>query len=659
MSDTTSKDHTMATDVLAPSRKIAGKYKLGRILGEGGMGAVYEAEHPALGTTVAIKLLSEANIGNEKSVKRFQREAKAMAAIKHDNVIHVKDAGMDEDVPFLVMELLDGESLAATLRRERVLSPGLASWIASETLAGLGAAHAQGVIHRDLKPGNVFIATQSDGSRRIKILDFGISKLGDASATLNVTAEGALVGTPNFMAPEQIRANEGLDGRIDVYAAGIMLYRMVTGRLPYVGTNSEELYRRILIGEAKPPSEIRPELPKVLETVILKAMSPDREDRYQSTREFRDALQDAMPGEDYGGLRPRTTTNPVRPAQNIAPRLQSATVDLQTSDSDSFIVEEASVEVANLKKKSWSWLAIAIVALGAVLGGILTYSIVRDNRTKETQPAVTALEEPLYLGMARHKDPDRIRREMEPLLTYLSSRVGRPIVLKLVDNYEDFAERLQDGDLDIAALSAINYIRAERRLDNLRLLATPTTNNGPTYGAYILARADSGITKLQHFKGKSFCFLGENSSSGYLYPRATFRKAGIDPDKSLRQRIESDHDSSLRALLKGGCEGAAVYDQAWFDAQQEGIDPSAFKVIGGASRVPWDAYCVTSSVSREISDKLETALLDLKKGSKLANEVLVNNKLPFGGFQAGDDALYDSVRSIEKYLNIEVGKSHK
>src|SRR5690606_24778383 len=182
------------TEVLARVRLLSGKYKLGRLLGEGGMGSVYEGEHTGLDAKVAIKLLSEGGALDHKALTRFRREARAMGAIRHENVVTVLDTGADDaGVPYLVMELLEGESLAAVLRRERVLSPALSIWIGAQVLSGLAAAHAKSVIHRDLKPGNVFIARQADGSHKVKILDFGISKVSEATDSLNVTADGALV----------------------------------------------------------------------------------------------------------------------------------------------------------------------------------------------------------------------------------------------------------------------------------------------------------------------------------------------------------------------------------------------------------------------------------------------------------------------------------
>ncbi len=671
----------IATDVLAPTRIIGGKYHLGKVIGEGGMGAVYTAHHPELGAQVAVKLLSDASVNNPNSLARFRREAMAMAQIRHENVISVMDAGTDESgIPFLVMELLEGEALSATLKRERLLSPGLSAWIVSEVLAGLGAAHAKNIVHRDLKPGNVFIATQSDGSRRVKLLDFGISKLGDATETLNVTAAGALVGTPNFMAPEQIRSLD-LDGRVDIYAAGIMLYRMVTGTLPYLGSGAEELYRRILCAETKRPREVRPEISTELEAVIIKAMHPEREQRYPTAYDFQIALQDAVPSESFGTHR---QVSRVRPA-SLGPQPSSTgnsgtgTMDLPAYSTAATKASQPPVphvgpmqsapiltEMQVPTSKPWQWIAAIVIVLCAVVGGVLTYSITRSSKQKSggssdtaavatVVPAMTG--EPFYLGIARHKDPEKMKAELRPLTDYLAERLQRPVEIKVIGNYEMFTDSLASGEFHMAAMSAANYVRAKREMPSLTLLATPTTRSGPTYGAYILSRANSGISTLEDLKDKTFCYTSESSSSGYLYPRAVFRQQGMDPDIDLKPRFTSDHIESLRALEKGGCDGAAVYDKAWLEASKNGLDPAAFNVIKSTERVPWDAYCVSGTVDKETQTILRDALIDLKMGSALANRVLEDNKLPFSGFLPGDDSLYDPVRSLEKYLLLEIQQS--
>jgi len=685
MNDGEKNNGMIATDVLAPTRVIAGKYHLGRVLGEGGMGAVYEADHRELGAKVAVKLLSEASVNNPNSLARFRREAKVMGQIRHENVISVMDAGNDESgIPFLVMELLEGESLAGTLRRERLLSPGLSAWITSEVLAGLGAAHAKNIIHRDLKPGNVFIATQSDGSRRVKILDFGISKLGDLSATLNVTAQGALVGTPNFMSPEQIRAREELDGRVDIYAAGIMLYRMVTGRLPYVGSNAEELYRNIFIAQPPPPTQLRPELSPELEAVIFKAMHPERDQRFQTPYEFTEALQRAVPTETYGSGRQASTIRPVSLGPNpshvssgvapigtgaIAPNNlpDYATAPTRPSAPSAMMAAVHPHPTTDLgpNNKTWQWIALMVIVLGAIVGGVVTYSLTKEskNNTQATTPDVTNSTvattaavvdgEPLYFAITRHKDPKEIIAEMKPLTDYLSNAIGRPVIIKIVDNYDDVSARLNNGQIHLAALSAANYVRAKRRLPTLKLLATPTTKAGPSYGAYILARADSGIRTLEDLKDKTFCYTSKSSSSGYLYPRAVFREHNINPDAHLNTRFTSDHMESLRVLQTGGCDGAAVYDKIWIEAASSGLEASSFTVLATTERVAWDAYCVTDMLDDETAAALTKALLALKLDSPLGEEVLTENNLPFAGFLPADDSLYEPTRRIEKYLNLE------
>jgi phosphate/phosphite/phosphonate ABC transporter binding protein len=634
---------------------IAGKYHLGRVLGEGGMGSVYEAEHRELGAKVAVKLLSETSLTQEKSLARFRREAKAMAAIRHENVVSVMDAGTDSDgLPFLVMELLDGESLASKLRRERVLSPSLACWISCEILAGLGAAHAAGIVHRDLKPGNVFICKQTDGSYRVKLLDFGISKVWDSSGTLNVTADGALVGTPNFMAPEQVYANKPVDGRVDIYAAGVILYRMVTGTLPYVGKTTEELYRNIIDARAYRPRQVRPEVPEELESIIMRAMHPDRDQRYQTAGEFRDALKRVMP--ESAAAMAGHAQRPSRASKSSGGERSERDAAYAPTPYKERTGPASRPVATQPARRSWAWAAILLIILGAAFAAVLAYKITRDRQGQASapieEPSVVPLGESIRFGITRHKNPEEIKAEMQPLLDYLEAELQRPLELVIVDNYEDLSDSLLQGKVDMAALSAYSYIRAKRKVESLRLLATPTTAAGPTYGGYVLARANTGISKLTDLRGKTFCYVSKNSTSGYLYPRALMRQHEINPDEDFSAtRFTSDHTASMRTLADGTCDGAAVYDSAWFEASKHGLDPSAFTVVGTTERVPWDAYCSTDRLDSDVTEKIENALRVLSPGSARAKEVFKPGQSPFEGFIAGDDSLYDPVRSLEQYLD--------
>jgi serine/threonine-protein kinase len=639
------------TDVLAPQTLLAGKYELGRLLGEGGMGAVYEANHVGLGAQVAVKLLGEGSTTDPKSIARFKREAKAMGQIRHENVVQVMDTGTDDHgLPYLVMERLDGESLGSVLRRDKRLSIEVACEITCQILAGLSVAHDRGVIHRDLKPGNIFISVQSDGNKRVKILDFGISKLHD-SQTLNVTAEGALVGTPNFMAPEQITGNQELDKRIDIYAVGILLYRMLAGRLPYVAKQADELYKKILAGKCKKPRDLRKDIPEALEAVIMKAMSISRSKRYADANEFRDAIRDVV-----------VTQEVSLAGANLA----VSTLPRETVRSSAAPTIAASPSARRGETGPGKWAALLVLV---ALAGLVAFFVWRTQQQEKNQPVAGGAPaakaypgEAVRFGITRYISAERVRKAMQPIVSYLSASLERNVELVVVADYNDMAGKLATGELDIAALSAYPYIRAKRADPELRLLATPVNKSGkPAYEGYILARADSGIKSLHDFKGKTFCYVSPNSTSGYFYPRALFRKEGIDPETFFQStRFGGNHELTLRALYDRACDGAAVYASAWLQGDKDNIPPQTFTPVKSTDRIPYDAYVVGQHVSAELADNAKAALLALKPKSDAARKVLPpNNSAQIIGFAEVKDSDYDGVREIEKYLDEHVKKDKK
>src|SRR5580700_1911884 len=218
---------------------LRGKYRLVRLLGDGGMGSVFEAHHEGLGTRVAIKVLHPDLARRPGLVERFLREARVSAQIKSPNVVQVVDVdSTEEGEAYIVMELLEGEPLSAVMEREGKLPVGLASDYTVQILHALEAAHALGVIHRDLKPENVFV-TFSSGKPLLKLIDFGIAKakLMD-SESRNLTVAGVVMGTPEYMAPEQAHAADKVDARSDIYAVGVMLYEMISGSRPATGDDA-------------------------------------------------------------------------------------------------------------------------------------------------------------------------------------------------------------------------------------------------------------------------------------------------------------------------------------------------------------------------------------------------------------------------------------
>jgi serine/threonine protein kinase len=283
-------------------KKIGEKYVVRSVLGEGGMGTVYEAEHLAIGRLVAVKVLHPAQARKKVAVKRFHQEARAAGAIGHPNICEVYDLGtLDDGSPYLVMEKLVGETLADRIASEGGLPFDEAIDFLTQVLSGLVAAHEKGIVHRDIKPENIFLTRRVGCPPVAKILDFGVSKIIGPALSLppnengeddgDLTRPGMVMGTPFYMSPEQARGDRNLDARVDLYACGIMLYEALTGRRPFLANNYTQLLMLILSASPKPVREIRPGLPMQFDRVVEKAMARKREDRYQSAAEFQLDLQ--------------------------------------------------------------------------------------------------------------------------------------------------------------------------------------------------------------------------------------------------------------------------------------------------------------------------------------------------------------------------------
>jgi serine/threonine protein kinase len=271
--------------------RAVGNYRVVSLLGEGGMGAVYLAEHPRIERKVAVKVLRGALAQDPVTVARFLNEARAASAIRHRGIIEILDSGTlePEGAPYIIMELLEGEGLDARLRRLGRLGVADAVQVARETASALVAAHAKGVVHRDLKPANLFLVRE-EGGERVKVLDFGIAKLHAAFAGGAHTQTGSLMGTPFYMSPEQCRNAKQADHRSDIYALGVILYEMLCGAPPFVAEGFGEIISMHLLTDPEPPSARNPEIPRELEQVILRALAKKPDERYASAAELAAAL---------------------------------------------------------------------------------------------------------------------------------------------------------------------------------------------------------------------------------------------------------------------------------------------------------------------------------------------------------------------------------
>jgi serine/threonine-protein kinase len=275
---------------------LRGKYKIEGLLGSGGMGSVWKGTHVITRRKVAIKVLDERFLSQPVVLERFGREARAASAIQHGGIVEVLDLDQTEEgVPFLVMEFLEGESLSQRVERKGRLSQEETLQIGVQILEALAAAHRHGVIHRDLKPDNIFLVPAGGRGDRVKILDFGIShKEDEAHAKLTVT--GSVLGTPHYMSPEQAMGEAELDRRVDIYAVGVVLYECLVGQVPFDAPNYNKLLRVILDEEPVPPSRRGAVVDPEFERIVLSAMAKQREKRPQTAEEMLERLRALLEG---------------------------------------------------------------------------------------------------------------------------------------------------------------------------------------------------------------------------------------------------------------------------------------------------------------------------------------------------------------------------
>jgi serine/threonine-protein kinase len=378
-SDPQSEGEVAKEDVLL-GRVIAGKYHIEDLLGEGAMGRVYRARQTVLDKPIAIKVLHRHLTGESRIEKRFHREARAASRLSHPNSLQILDFGSTEDgMLYIAMELLDGEDLQTVLDHDFPLSPARLGSILIPVLRAVEEAHRAGIIHRDLKPENIVVLSDRSGREHVKVCDFGIAKILDGEDGQSITVDGFVCGTPQYMAPEQARG-EAIDHRSDIYAAGVMLYQMLTGTVPFTGDNALGIITKHLMEEPVPPRRRRPDLgiPAALEEVCLRAMKKNPAERYPSAAEMADALDLAIRnlGRD---AEHRLGEGPFRPAA-----VESVEVDAPEPLSTGTSTIERAIAQSSRRPRIAAAVAITAIALG---GAALAVWAARDEGGSDSAPA--------------------------------------------------------------------------------------------------------------------------------------------------------------------------------------------------------------------------------------------------------------------------------
>ena len=393
------RDVVMGEDLTG--RTLLGRLRVIRQLGSGGFGAVYEVEVLADGTRRALKVLHGRDGMSPVAASRLVREAGVAARVGSPRLVKTFEVAQLEDGrPFLLMELLDGETWKEHVRRRARLRPADAARLAIQVCEGLAAVHAAGVVHRDLKPDNVFLVGEP-GHEQVKLLDFGLVKNlpGHTDALGHLTGAGALMGTPRYVAPEQASGRPDIDGRVDQYALGVMLYEALGGQTAFPGGSIAEILVKIAEGRVEPLAQVAPDLPPGLVAVVARAMHRDRDARHPSALALADALR------PYAGAGPRLAVSSTAPMSAFAPRPQAI-----PARASSPRVPSSRPVRSPAPARTLLWLALGLVLVLGLLGALAAAAMValRGQGEPLARPAPS---QPVANGMDNPFTPPRDARD--------------------------------------------------------------------------------------------------------------------------------------------------------------------------------------------------------------------------------------------------------
>jgi beta-lactam-binding protein with PASTA domain/predicted Ser/Thr protein kinase len=337
-----------------------GRYNIVRKLGAGGMADVYLAEDQELGRRVAIKILNDRHANDEQFIERFRREAKNAAALNHPNIVSIYDRGEAEHTYYIAMEYLDGRTLKELVIGRGAAPVNVAVEYARQILSALRFAHRHGIVHRDIKPHNVLV----DREGRVKVTDFGIARAG----TSQMTEAGSIVGTAQYLSPEQARGTE-VDQRSDLYSLGIVLYELLTGKTPFDGDTPVEIAMKHLSATPQPPSQLRRDVPRDLDMVVMRALAKDPDARYQSADEMEADLDRVLRG---AAVAAATTDAATQIIAGAAITAGTATV-VAPAGAAAVISEEIVEEEEERDRPLWPWIVAALFVVAAAIAGVIVY----------------------------------------------------------------------------------------------------------------------------------------------------------------------------------------------------------------------------------------------------------------------------------------------
>ncbi len=618
------------TDQAAPAQ--VGRYHLVKRLAVGGMAEVFLACERggamSLERLLVIKRILPHLAEDPAFVEMFLHEARVAARIQHHNVVQIIELGEAGGFPFIAMEYVAGSTLKALSKAStasaRVMPLGVVIDLISQAAAGAQAAHdltdsqgrSYGLVHRDLTPHNLMVTDQG----HVKLLDFGIAKASELQD--EATRTGMLKGKISYMSPEQCR-QESLDRRSDIFSLGIVAWEMLAGRKPFASKSELSTMQAIIGGDLPHLREMRPDVPEAVSAVIHRAMSVDREQRYDTAQGFRDALRSSARSEAIAIERDQTSAyvsalvgaRHAEVREQVDEALERTLVTLsQVPPAQSLTHDPVTETSARTLPQPTAVGAVGMVLGASIVCGGLGLAGLSAVLLREPPPPARPAGPAVTLHLAPTLEPDVVRANLEPVRLYLEQATQTPIDFVVAESYEAAAEAVGTGRAPLAMLPHGATLDALERHPGLQILATKVMDGASSTDGYLLVPRESGIRTLRQLQGHAICYPDLGSQTGYRLPREALADAGLDVDQDLTWVHSGSHLQLLRDLLQGRCQAGGTYSLNFQGAEADGVNIAALRVLTITDSVPHDHVVAAPNADPGLVQAFSEALLAFSPG---------------------------------------------
>ena len=631
-----------------------GRYQLLERIALGGMAEIhlaFERGNAGFERVVVLKVLRRDLVDDPDHVRMFLAEARTIARLNHPNIVHAHELEEAGGTWFIAMEHVPGSSfreLLVVVRGLREQVPvEVAVALMLQACAGAHAAHElhspsgdlMGLVHRDISPDNLMV--RADG--HVKLLDFGIAKASEDAD--QQTREGTLKGKIAYMSPEQCQQHP-LDRRSDVFSLGVVAWELLAAARLFRRESEYASMQAIVQGEVADLRELREDLPEALVQLVERALALDPAERFDTAESMRAAISEIADAEGWD-VRPDVIaawadTRLGQAQAERARQLEAAiTATLAGPDDvllDDLIEEDEEVEEARQPPPRphlvWAGLGIAVGALGVVAW----LNQPEPEREPVVELALPPEGEPLVIGLAPVMDPLPYLEAHEPMRLHLEGELQRPVELRTHDSYEALSDALVNGRIPYASMPPLLYLKTRAAEPSVEVLAFKRVDGGAGTDAVLLVLEEDDIVTPAELAGSTVCFTDPSSTTGFALPRATLRRAGLDPEQDLTAHFSGNHLQVLRDLVDGHCRAAATYDDALRAAERAEVPVGRLRVLALTGRTPQDAICAGPAAERPEQTQVLEALLGFTASAPASSIEQIT------GFARGGDEDYSNLR---------------